>query len=228
MELQFTVVQSHTDCTHFLIRDDDAERLHALKVTNGKVYNLFYDQQENEYYIVNDEGVICPDIDVLIHVKMLRQKLEKDCDLSLEYVNQGEDRLNKEILPDIKRIDRERIQAALDQGNRHDANILLKYSSLTRTEFNEILDQHPLHQEHKASEAWRNILDVISMNVAAPAFDTWFRYTDGIIQDDSLTIYCSNEFQRDWLDQHYRKIIEEAIEEVTGGKYTIVFKMKEE
>lgn len=69
-------------------------------------------------------------------------------------------------LDTYKMIDRERIYAALDQGNRHDASISLKYSSLTRQEFADILHHHPSFNQKEGfeDEAWRQLLDVISTN----------------------------------------------------------------
>ncbi len=75
MELQFSIVDSHEECTHFLIEDEDAERLNAIGVQNGKLYNLFYDKKADEHFIVNEDGVSCVDIEILVQVKMLRQHI---------------------------------------------------------------------------------------------------------------------------------------------------------
>src|SRR5699024_7323473 len=108
-----------------------------------------------------------------------------------------------------KMIDKERITSALDLGNRYDANILFKYSSLTKDEFEELLQKHPLMQHQKPSynQIWERVLAVISVNVAAPAFNTWFKDTYGNLTEDTLIVYCESAFQREWLNEQHKELI---------------------
>ncbi|WP_033829723.1 hypothetical protein [Bacillus andreraoultii] len=76
MNIQFTVVSTYEECTHILIEENNVQKLNAFGVKYGKVYNLLYDQKEEEYYIVNDEGKGCIAFDTIIQVKLLRQNIK--------------------------------------------------------------------------------------------------------------------------------------------------------
>ena len=135
-------------------------------------------------------------------------------------------KMNPKIIRELySMIDRERIETALDQGNLNDASILFKYSSLTKQEFEAILNNHPSYRKKQISDnrVWHEILDVIFTKVSNESFDTWFKPTKAEIDDEILTIYCNNTFQRDWLEQRYKEIIEDTALDVTGEKYKVVF-----
>lgn len=132
--------------------------------------------------------------------------------------------MNKIITEDIyKIIDKERIKSALDNGNLNEATILLKYSSLSRQEFDNILLNHPSANKRSYDDIWVQILDLISIKVSVPQYNTWFVHTNGIINEDTLIVFCKNEFQRYFLVDQYQEFIEATVEEVTGIKYRVIF-----
>lgn len=69
---KFKPVISHHECTHFLIDDENNKRLSILNLLNNKLYPLHYDNDEDEYYIVNENGDHCYSVDAVVQVKMLK------------------------------------------------------------------------------------------------------------------------------------------------------------
>jgi hypothetical protein len=70
---QLITTDLHKECTHFLIEEDDEEKLSALNFINRKIYRLHYDFEEGDYYVINENGTYCYSIDAIVHVKMLKQ-----------------------------------------------------------------------------------------------------------------------------------------------------------
>jgi hypothetical protein len=54
-------------------REEMKERLEAMSLINGKIYTLYYDNDDDDYYIVNELGNHCYSVDALVRVKMLQQ-----------------------------------------------------------------------------------------------------------------------------------------------------------
>lgn len=70
---KFSTTSLHKECTHLLIEEDDEEKLSALHVINNKLYPLHYDCEEDDYYVINENGIYCYSIDVFVRVKMLKR-----------------------------------------------------------------------------------------------------------------------------------------------------------
>jgi hypothetical protein len=75
MIIRFRPVSTHKECTHFLINEVDKERLDALNLINGKLYPLYYDEYDDEYYVVDETGTRSYCIDLIVKVKMLQQQI---------------------------------------------------------------------------------------------------------------------------------------------------------
>lgn len=73
------------------------------------------------------------------------------------------------------------------------------------------------------TEIWHRTKERIRHEISKPSFTTWFENTSAELDDDVLTIYCKNEFQRDWLEIHYKDLIFHTLKEITGETYEIFF-----
>jgi uncharacterized protein YegJ (DUF2314 family) len=71
--IRFESVDDHEKCTHFLITDERKDRLEAMGLLHGKLYPLYHDDYEDDYYIVNEKGIHCYSVDVIVRIEMLAQ-----------------------------------------------------------------------------------------------------------------------------------------------------------
>ena len=129
------------------------------------------------------------------------------------------------------KIDEERITKALKDDNYNDALILFKYSSLSKAEFDTLMkeinsDPPQERTQTQSSDIWSQVLINISSKVTSSNFEAWFKQSEAIFKDDSLTIYCTNILQRDWLEEFHRDFISQSVKEVTGKVYKIFIDTK--
>ncbi len=75
-----------------------------------------------------------------------------------------------------------------------------------------------------AEQTWSKCLSVIKENVADQTYGTWFEHTKGDhIEDRTLTVRIPNNFAYDWLDGHYRDLVHEAVMQVLGDNYRVIY-----
>lgn len=136
--------------------------------------------------------------------------------------------------------DKERIEKAFLDRQYEVAEYIYQTSEITEKEFNEIKGSYSVPDKNDdvrnpkteleinpENESWTQILHIISHKISKPSFDTWIKGTQGIIEENKITVICNNEFQRDWLEERYRSLISATAEEVFGKEYKIVFKCNE-
>lgn len=70
---------------------------------------------------------------------------------------------------------------------------------------------------------WEKTLEAISQKISKPSYDTWFKNTTAVVEDDVLTIMTENEFAKDWLEERYKTLIFFTIKEITGQTFEIEF-----
>ena len=75
--------------------------------------------------------------------------------------------------------------------------------------------------------AWATCREYIQQRVPKQTFNTWFRPLKAIsISGDGFFLQVPNKFFYDWIDNHYRDLLQEAIKMVTGNgipvKYTVL------
>lgn len=78
-----------------------------------------------------------------------------------------------------------------------------------------------MEKDKDADDPWNQILDLISMQVSRPAYESWFKPTKAQITEKSLIVYCKNEFQRDWLETTYQDLITSAAKKATGKELQV-------
>jgi cell division septum initiation protein DivIVA len=72
---------------------------------------------------------------------------------------------------------------------------------------------------------WSNVLTIIEKLISKPSFDTWLKGTNAKLLDDQTIIVLSeNEFQSTWLEERYKSLIKNALEEVSDIHFTIEFR----
>lgn len=73
-------------------------------------------------------------------------------------------------------------------------------------------------------EIWAQALELIKKKLSKPSFETWLKETRAqSINGQTLTISVPNEFSRDWLEEHYSRLISEILFDITGVRYSIQF-----
>jgi len=78
--------------------------------------------------------------------------------------------------------------------------------------------------EDKISDLWNNVLSEIEKILSKPSFETWLKATRPLsLQDNTIIIEVPNEFTRDWLQNHYKKTINSALEKVSDASYNLHF-----
>jgi len=78
-------------------------------------------------------------------------------------------------------------------------------------------------------EMWAATLKIIQEKISKPSFETWLKETTAVaLNQDSFIIGVPNEFIKDWLDNHYRPLIIDALNELTGAKLDIQFIIPDE
>lgn len=73
---------------------------------------------------------------------------------------------------------------------------------------------------------WENCLNYMSIRVKKHSFNTWFKHTKGIYDNNgTISIAVPNQFVADWLADRYADLITEAISEVAGKSLKFSFEI---
>jgi chromosomal replication initiator protein len=82
----------------------------------------------------------------------------------------------------------------------------------------------PIDAEAVPREVWQQLQETLRKRVQPEQFETWFRRAAlTSIDDDRVLLAVQNKFARDWLDNYYRSVIEEAVEAVLGVALHVEF-----
>lgn len=74
------------------------------------------------------------------------------------------------------------------------------------------------------SPQWADCLKYISRRTREQSFNTWLRRTLGHPNgDQEFKISVPNQFVADWIDDHFRELIEESFREVLGQQYKVIY-----
>lgn len=74
------------------------------------------------------------------------------------------------------------------------------------------------------SPQWADCLKYISRRTREQSYNTWLRRTLGHPNgDQEFKISVPNQFVADWIDDHFRELIEESFREVLGQQYKIIY-----
>ncbi len=79
------------------------------------------------------------------------------------------------------------------------------------------------------SETWENFLLEVKSNVSQMTFNTWFLPIKPLeITDSTLKVQLPSQFFWEWLDEHYKGLINKSIQKVTGKQITLTYIINEE
>ncbi|MBO0992564.1 DnaA ATPase domain-containing protein [Bacillus sp. SD088] len=74
---------------------------------------------------------------------------------------------------------------------------------------------------------WDRILSSISKQINEVSFETWFKHTGAFRDGNKWIITTNNDFAQLWLEENYRSIIEDTIENITNEKTELTFENNE-
>ncbi len=75
-----------------------------------------------------------------------------------------------------------------------------------------------------AELTWSKCLSLIKENVTDQTFETWFNGTQGhCLEDRTLTVNIPNGFAFQWLEGHYRDLVNKAVLQVLGDDYRVIY-----
>lgn len=74
------------------------------------------------------------------------------------------------------------------------------------------------------SVQWGECQKYMSRRVKEQSFNTWIKPTKGELQDDgTFLVSVRNQFVYDWLQAHFRELIEEAVQEIVGKRCQVSY-----
>jgi chromosomal replication initiator protein len=80
-----------------------------------------------------------------------------------------------------------------------------------------------------AGDLWQGALERIRSHVSSLTYETWFRSLGPLEFDGStLTLEVPSQFYVDWLDQHYRRVMESSITAAAGRSVGLTFAVRPE
>jgi len=77
-----------------------------------------------------------------------------------------------------------------------------------------------------ATDVWERAIPRIQANLSGQTFETWFRSLNALEFDGrTLLLEVPNPFYVDWLDQHYRSLIESSLTAASGQPVGVSFQV---
>jgi chromosomal replication initiator protein len=74
------------------------------------------------------------------------------------------------------------------------------------------------------SRQWHDCLQYLSRRIKEQSFNTWLKSTKGEPNgENQFKIAVPNQFVAEWIEGHYSELIEEALFEILGHRYEIVY-----
>ena len=78
-----------------------------------------------------------------------------------------------------------------------------------------------------AGDVWQGALEKIQAHISSQTFETWFRSLGPLQFDGSaMLLEVPSQFYVDWLDHHYRSLIESSLEASAGHPVSLSFQVR--
>ncbi len=78
--------------------------------------------------------------------------------------------------------------------------------------------------DERLTDIWRSVLNEIENTLSKPSYETWVKTTKPLaLQNKTLIVEVPNEFTKDWLQNHYRTALSDALQKVSSSEYHIQF-----
>ncbi|MBD3385787.1 chromosomal replication initiator protein DnaA [candidate division KSB1 bacterium] len=75
-----------------------------------------------------------------------------------------------------------------------------------------------------AEKAWGQVLQIVKENTNSNSFVTWFKPIKPLkIENSAITIQVPSQFFYEWLEQHYSTVLNEAIQQILGSDYKLLY-----
>jgi chromosomal replication initiator protein len=79
-----------------------------------------------------------------------------------------------------------------------------------------------------AGDVWQGALDKIQSHISSQTFETWFRSLGPLeFNGSSMVLEVPSQFYVDWLDHHYRGLIQSSLESAAGRPVSLAFHVRE-
>src|SRR5258705_5055188 len=80
-----------------------------------------------------------------------------------------------------------------------------------------------------SGDVWQGALEKIQSHISSQTFETWFRSLGPLEFDGSaMVLEVPSQFYVDWLDHHYRGLIESSLEATAGHPVALAFQVRAE
>jgi len=140
------------------------------------------------------------------HANMTQVELSEMLGISHQAISKWE---NGESLPDI-----EQLIGLSKLFNRPIEQILLEYrdecSTQTNIQSNTVITD-------TSETLWNEVLKEIKKQINEKSYNTWFHYSTGRIEEDTLIISSPNQFTSDWLMYNYSSLILQTLNALSGN-----------
>lgn len=76
---------------------------------------------------------------------------------------------------------------------------------------------------------WDHVLEKMQSQIPNLSFDTWIKpLTMQIEEGNMLVLTAPNEFSKEWINERYKKEINQLVNKLTGNQYIIKVATREE
>jgi len=90
-------------------------------------------------------------------------------------------------------------------------------------------DESMMTETMVAGDLWHGALEKIQSNISSQTYETWFRSLGPLEFDGStLLLEVPSQFYVDWLDQHYRQLMETSLAATAGRSVGLSFRVRSE
>lgn len=80
----------------------------------------------------------------------------------------------------------------------------------------------------KPETVWQAVQEIIKENINIRSYNTWFAPTKGLdMYDQQLEISVPNRFFCEWIDNHYSKLVQDALVQTLGVSVNLKYRVKD-
>jgi len=80
-----------------------------------------------------------------------------------------------------------------------------------------------------AESVWQNVQEIIKENINIRSYNTWFAPTQAVEMDsEQIRISVPNRFFCEWIDNHYSKLVQNALTQTLGAPVHLLYQVEEE
>lgn len=72
-------------------------------------------------------------------------------------------------------------------------------------------------------DVWSRVKGKMKLEISNASYLTWVESTTANLDGDILTVYCVNDFQRNWLEKYYKNSILHTLKKISGQSYELLF-----